>query len=54
MEHIIIKDLGNGYYNLTPEDGYMLYNTNNGMTYMEAVTKTPNIYKAVPSPGTAE
>ena len=47
MEHIIINDLGNGYYDLTPEEGYILRNKTNGMTYMEAVTKTPSIYEAI-------
>lgn len=47
MEHITIKDLGNGFYDLTPEEGFMLRNKMNGMTYMEAVTKTPSNYEAV-------
>lgn len=39
MEHLTIKDLGNGFYKLTPEEGYMLRNKFNGNLYSEAVCK---------------
>ena len=47
MEHIIIKDLGNGCYNLIPEKGYILYNIQTKQTYSDAVTKDINIFKSI-------
>lgn len=47
MEHITIKNLGNGFYELTPKDGYMLKNKINGNLYSEAVTKKPQMFEAV-------
>lgn len=39
MEHIIIKNLANGYVKLTPEEGWALYNESTKQTYSEAVVK---------------
>lgn len=47
MEHITIKDLGNGFYRLTPDEGYMLKNKINSNLYSEAVTKEPKQFEAV-------
>jgi hypothetical protein len=47
MEHIIVKDLGNGFYNLTPEDGYILYNKVTRTYHSEAVTKKKSDWIAV-------
>ena len=49
MEHIYIKDFGNGLYKLTPESGYRLYNRFLNKYHSEAVTNNPNQYKAVMS-----
>lgn len=47
MEHVTVKILGNGFYKLTPEVGYMLKNKINGNLYSEAVTKEPRMFEAV-------
>ena len=47
MEHIKIEELQGGFYKLTPEDGYILYNTVTQRTYSEAITKTPNQFVAI-------
>ena len=45
MEHINIKDLGNGYFKLTPDEGYTLYNIRTRQTYSEAVVKEKDFQK---------
>lgn len=47
MEHIKIEELQDGFYKLTPEEGYILYNTVTQRTYSEAITKTPNQFTAI-------
>lgn len=49
MEHINIKDLENGYFKLTPDEGYTLYNIRTRQTYSEAVVKEKDFknWKAV-------
>lgn len=45
MEHIIVKDLHNGYYKLTPEKGYILTDGHN--TFTSATTKTVDGWSAI-------
>lgn len=45
MEHIIVKDLHNGYYKLTPEKGYILTDGHN--TFTSAVVKSTAGWSAV-------
>lgn len=45
MEHIKVKDLKNGFFKLTPDKGYLLYNTVTMQTYSEAVVKEKDISK---------
>lgn len=49
MKHVTIKQLGNGYMQLTPDKGYMLYNSRTRQVYSEAVVKEHEInrFKAV-------
>lgn len=46
IEHITIKDLGNGYFQLTPDRGFKLQDKN-GRIYSNAVTKRPKNFVAV-------
>jgi hypothetical protein len=39
MEHIIVTALSKGYFRLTPEEGYQLYNIRTRQFYSEAVVK---------------
>lgn len=39
MEHIIIKDLNNGYFRLRPEKGYKLFSLDMNGYVSEAVVK---------------
>lgn len=48
MEHITIKEIKQGFFQLNPEAGYILVNKLNDSTYSEAVTKTPKNYYAKP------
>lgn len=45
MEHIIVKDLHNGYYKLTPEKGYILTDGHN--TFTSAIVKDTSGWKAI-------
>ena len=45
MEHIKVKKLANGYYKLTPEKGYLLFDGHN--TFTSATTKTLDGWSAV-------
>lgn len=49
MEHITIKEIGNDLFQLTPEQGYKLYNEATQRTYSEAVCSYDEIkdFKAV-------
>lgn len=47
MEHIKTEELQDGFYKLTPDEGYILYNTVTQRTYSEAITKTPNQFVAI-------
>ena len=48
MEHIKAEELQDGFYKLTPEEGYKLYNQVTQRTYSEAITKTPRDFVAIP------
>lgn len=49
MEHINVKDLGNGMVRLTPDNGYMLFNARTRRNYSEAVVEESrkSIFRAV-------
>ena len=47
MQHINIQTLENGLLRLTPEEGYILYNTLSQQTYREAEVKSINGWRAV-------
>lgn len=47
MEHINVKDIGNGYWRLVPDEGYMLLDRRNNMMYSEAITKDKEWFVAV-------
>lgn len=49
MEHITIKQMGNGFVQLTPNKGYMLYNSRTRQVYSKAVVREHEIkwFKAV-------
>lgn len=49
MEHINVKNLGNGMVRLTPDNGYTLYNVRTRQNYSEAVVKEnqKSIFRAV-------
>lgn len=47
MDNIKIEELQDGFYKLTPYEGYILYNTVTQRTYSEAITKTPNQFTAI-------
>lgn len=47
MQHIIVTTLGNGFFVLRPEEGYMLYNKRTRSTYTEAVVKDKKPWSAV-------
>ena len=49
MEHITVKEIGDGLVRLVPEEGYQLYNTITRRTYSEAEVKDPRPYIAVKS-----
>lgn len=42
MEHIIVKQRADGYVQLIPAQGYLLYNNDNGRTFSEAIVKPEN------------
>lgn len=43
MEHVTIKDMGNGMVKLTPDEGYMLVDSRTQRTYSEAVVKEKDV-----------
>ena len=43
---ITVQDLGNGYFSLTPEPGYILLNTRTQRTHSQAVVKDVRPFKA--------
>lgn len=49
MEHIIINDLGNGFFRLKAERGFRLYALNLGRVTSEAVVNEKNLknFKAI-------
>ena len=47
MEHIIITPIDGGYFKLVPESGYILENTFTLMHHSEAITRTPDEFRAV-------
>lgn len=47
MEHIKIEELQDGFYKLTADEGYKLYNQVTQRTYSEAITKTPHDFVAI-------
>ena len=47
MEHIKVTDIGGGYYHLTPDNGYILYNKTTGTYHSDAETKNLNEWVAV-------
>jgi hypothetical protein len=47
MEHITITDIGGGYYHLTPDEGYTLYNVRTSTFHSDAETKNLNEWVAV-------
>lgn len=47
MEHIIVKELENGYKLLKAEEGYRLYNTITQRFYSEAVVQETKGYVAI-------
>lgn len=54
MENIIIKELDNGLFSLTPAEGYRLYNTITRRFYSSAEVKDIRPYKAVKEAPTLE
>ena len=47
MEHIYIKELEDGFYELKPYEGYILWNENTQRKYSEAITKSTKGFVAV-------
>ena len=47
MEHIEVIEIGNGFYKLIPNEGYILYNTKIKTYHVEAVTKNVDEFIAV-------
>lgn len=47
MAHIIIEDLGNELYKLTPESGWVLYNKISRTRHSEAVVKEEHLHDFV-------
>lgn len=43
MEHINVKNLGNGMVRLTPDNGYMLMDDRTKKLYSEAVVKEDDV-----------
>jgi hypothetical protein len=43
MEHINVKNLGNGMVKLIPDNGYMLYDDRTQKQYSEAVVKESDV-----------
>jgi hypothetical protein len=43
MEHINVKNLGNGMVRLTPDNGYQLYDDRTQRTYSDAVVKESDV-----------
>ena len=56
MEHIIIEQLTNKLVRLTAEEGYQLFNRQNGTVYTEAIIKASQAtawnWTAIPTVGT--
>ena len=48
MDNIKIEETQDGFYKLTPDEGYKLYNQVTQRTYSEAITKTPRDFVAIP------
>lgn len=46
MEHIKVTDIGGGYYHLTPDEGYILYNTRTNRYHSDAETKNLSEWEA--------
>ena len=47
MEHITITQLKGGFFELVPEKGYILENIYTTMRFSEAITRTPEVFRAV-------
>ena len=43
MEHINVKNLGNGMVKLTPDNGYVLIDNRSRRTYSEAVIRGTDV-----------
>ena len=46
-KHITIVELGGGYYHLTPDEGYTLYNRRTNTYHSDAETKNLSEWVAV-------
>lgn len=53
MEHIKIKQINDSFVELTPDNGYKLYNKVTQSTFSEAVVKNENVkdFYAIPIRG---
>ena len=47
MEHITVTDIKNGYFRLTPDEGYLIKEIATGRLHSEVVTKDIKGYEAV-------
>lgn len=47
MEHMIVKELSNGFYSVKPEVGYALIDKRTGMRHSDVETKEPTRFMAV-------
>ena len=44
MENLIIKEMKNDYYRVTPRKGFVLYNIKTKLKHSIAITKHPELY----------
>lgn len=53
MQHVTIKEVNDSFVELTPDDGYMLYNRVTQTKFSEAVVKNENVkdFYAIPING---
>ena len=47
MEHAEITEIGNGFFKIIPDEGYILRNNVSNTFYVEAVTKNIYVFESV-------